>query len=152
LIHVYLLVVLAGLWCGNKRTYEFAEAMRGTLVNVCPVLARGDPADVKQLCRRADLLNSANFFQSNMIQGGDLETKWRQWITSESRKRLGTAICLIDALFPALLDHPAYLSHGDMILFVLPCDEQFWSAPTAKQWSNMLGLSPLPPSPFFASS
>ncbi|KAI5451120.1 hypothetical protein NCC49_001996 [Naganishia albida] len=137
LIHVYLLVVLAGLWCGNKRTYEFAEAMRGTLVN---------------LCRRADLLNSANFFQSSMIQGGDLETKWRQWITSESRKRLGTAICLIDALFPALLDHPAYLSHGDMILFVLPCDEQFWQAPSAKQWSNMLGLSPLPPSPFFASS
>ncbi|KAJ9094721.1 hypothetical protein QFC21_005879 [Naganishia friedmannii] len=123
LIHVYLLVVLAGLWCGNKRTYEFAEAMRGTLVN------------------------------SSMIHGGvDLETKWRHWITSESRKRLGTAICLIDALFPALLDHPAYLSHGDMILFVLPCDEQFWTAPTAKQWSNMLGLSPLPPSPFFASS
>lgn len=87
-----------------------------------------------------------------MIQGTDLETKWRQWITSESRKRLGTAICLIDALFPALLDHPAYLSHGDMILFVLPCDEEFWQAPTAKQWSNMLGLSPLPPSPFFASS
>ncbi|KAJ9108549.1 hypothetical protein QFC19_002265 [Naganishia cerealis] len=138
LIHVYLLVVLAGLWCGNKRTYEFAEAMRGTLVN---------------LCRRADLLNSASFFQSSMIHGGvDLETKWRHWITSESRKRLGTAICLIDALFPALLDHPAYLSHGDMILFVLPCDEQFWTAPTAKQWSNMLGLSPLPPSPFFASS
>ncbi|KAJ9121313.1 hypothetical protein QFC24_004649 [Naganishia onofrii] len=138
LIHVYWLVVLAGLWCGNKRTYEFAEAMRGTLVN---------------LCRRADLLNSASFFQSSMIHGGvDLETKWRHWITSESRKRLGTAICLIDALFPALLDHPAYLSHGDMILFVLPCDEQFWTAPTAKQWSNMLGLSPLPPSPFFASS
>jgi hypothetical protein len=126
--------------------------MRGTLVNVSSLAQPNRSTDPSQLCRRADLLNSANFFQSSMIQGANLETKWRQWITSESRKRLGTAICLIDALFPALLDHPAYLSHGDMILFVLPCDEEFWQAPTAKQWSNMLGLSPLPPSPFFASS
>lgn len=34
LIHVYLLVMLSGLLIGNKRTYELAEASRGTLINV----------------------------------------------------------------------------------------------------------------------
>jgi hypothetical protein len=34
LIHVTLLQCVAGLWSGNKRTFELTEAARGTLVNV----------------------------------------------------------------------------------------------------------------------
>lgn len=81
----------------------------------------------------------------------DLTTRWKQWISFESRKRLGTAICLLDTVFPALLDIPAYHSHRDMFNLAMPCDDQFWNAASAHSWSNLLGLSSMPPSPFFTS-
>lgn len=33
---------------------------------------------------------------------------------------------------------------------VFPCDDRYWEAPTANQWQSMLGMAPIPPSPFFA--
>lgn len=71
------------------------------------------------------------------------------WATLESRKRLGVAICLVDTIFPAVLDIPAYHSHGEMLKMALPCDEVYFAASTAKAWTNLLGSSSSPPCPFF---
>lgn len=152
-IHVYLLIVIAGLFIGNKRTYELAEASRGTLINVCRshdhaygyFLTRRAAI---QLCRRAELLNSTGSARE-LDATEDSPTRWKRWISFESRKRLGIAICLLDTIFPAFLDIPAYHSHRDMMHLAMPCDDQYWTAPTAHSWASMLGLSPVPPSPFF---
>ncbi len=45
LIHVYLLQCVAGLWSGNKRTFELVEAGRGALVNVSVSTAANSPLD-----------------------------------------------------------------------------------------------------------
>jgi hypothetical protein len=90
--------------------------------------------------------------QSRAGQAKDLEERWRRWAAAESRKRLGVCICLVDSVFPSLLDTPSYISQGEMPNLVLPCDERYWSATTAQQWNHSLGLAPIPPSPFFASA
>jgi hypothetical protein len=33
-----------------------------------------------------------------------------------------------------------------------PCDEDFWTAPSARHWRNLLGPAPVPPSPLFAAA
>jgi hypothetical protein len=103
-----------------------------------------------QLCRRADLLGatSVTVLESG-LKSGNPDERWRTWAALESRKRLGGAISLVDTIFPALLDIPAYHSHGEMLKTALPCDEIYFAAPTAKAWSNLLGSSPSPPCPFF---
>ncbi len=90
--------------------------------------------------------------QSRSIHFKDLEDRWKRWAAAESRKRLGVCICLVDAAFPSLLDTPSYISQGEMLNLVLPCDDRYWAAGSAQQWNQSLGLAPIPPSPFFASA
>ena len=80
---------------------------------------------------------------------GDPEQRWRKWVSFETRKRLGIAICLLDTIFPALLDSPAYLSHGDMLHLAMPCDSWYWEAATARTWTSMLGFANTPATPLF---
>lgn len=96
------------------------------------------------------LLNSVGLLQQRDDKQ-PLETRWRAWIALEERKRLGVAVCLVDTLFPCLFDLPAYSSLGDMVHTVLPCDDCYWEATSARAWSGLLGFSPIPPSPLFAS-
>lgn len=79
-----------------------------------------------------------------------LSVRWQTWIAAETRKRLGLAIFTFDALFPAFLDMPSYLSQGEMITTVLPCDDRFWRASNAQAWQAQLGVAPIPPAPYFA--
>jgi hypothetical protein len=146
--------MLSGLLIGNKRTYELAEASRGTLINVSLNISDKESSSHScyvsphQLCRRADLLGSVAT-HDNTRRGASSDERWKNWAALESRKRLGVAISLIDTIFPAVLDIPAYHSHGEMLKTALPCDEVFFTAPSAKSWTNLLGSSSSPPSPFF---
>jgi hypothetical protein len=54
-------------------------------------------------------------------------------------------------MFPAMLDTPAYISQGQMTGMVLPCDEVYWQATSARMWTDSLGIAGIPPSPLFAS-
>lgn len=79
-----------------------------------------------------------------------VQERWRIWTMSESKKRLGLSIFLLDSLFPALLDIPSYSSQGEMLATVLPCEDKFWHARSAQEWQGMLGVAPIPPSPYFS--
>lgn len=108
-----------------------------------------------QLCRRADLLNSSSSLRQLAPTdngGSDSSGRWLRWARAESRKRLGTCICLLDSMFPAMLDTPAYISQGQMTGMVLPCDEVYWQATSARMWTDSLGIAGIPPSPLFASA
>lgn len=59
---------------------------------------------------------------------------------------------LLDGFFPSLLQTPSYISQGELSNMVFPCDDRYWEASSPQQWQAMLGMAPLPPSPFFASS
>ena len=101
-----------------------------------------------QLCRRAELLDSVSS-SKHVTEIDDVEIRWKQWVSFESKKRLGIAICLLDTMFPAFLDIPAYHSNRDIMHLASPCEDHFWAADTAYNWSNMLGLSSMPPTPLF---
>ncbi|KAH8077061.1 fungal-specific transcription factor domain-containing protein [Filobasidium floriforme] len=140
LVHVSMLSCISGLLSGTKRSYEMAEAARGVLVT---------------LCRRADLLNSSSSLRQLALTdngGTDPSGRWLRWARAESRKRLGTCICLLDSMFPAMHDTPAYISQGQMTGVVLPCDEVYWQATSARMWTDSLGIAGIPPSPLFASA
>lgn len=100
------------------------------------------------MCRRADLLEGGN---QDMSRLDDADDRWRQWAEIESRKRLGLSCFIVDMMFPEFFDTSAYLSQGLMLTTLLPCDDRYWQAPTAMAWQSMLGVAPIPPSPYFAA-
>ncbi|ORY61054.1 fungal-specific transcription factor domain-domain-containing protein [Leucosporidium creatinivorum] len=129
IMHAGLLTCVSGLWSGNKRAFELAEIARGQLVN---------------LCRRGRLFDRPAIGRADGLG-------WTAWAAVESRKRLGACIMLLDGFFPSLLHTPSYISQGELSNMVFPCDERYWQATSAQQWQAMLGMAPIPPSPFFAS-
>lgn len=134
IIYAFLLVCHTGLWCGNNRSYELAESLRGSVVN---------------LCRRKGFGN--NFSQipilnQDTVAPKDLEVRWREWVSDESQKRLCWAVYMLDCQFPTLLNLPSTISRSELSALQCPCDEEFWQAPSARHWKRLLGPASVPPS------
>lgn len=134
IIYALLLVCHAGLWCGNNRSYEHAETLRGSVVDLCR--RRGFGNDFS----RTPVLNQ------DIVEAKHLEVRWREWISDESRKRLCWAVYMLDCQFPTLLNLPSTISRGELSALECPCDEEFWKAPSARHWKRLLGPASVPPS------
>ncbi|KAL4862364.1 fungal-specific transcription factor domain-containing protein [Aspergillus spectabilis] len=136
---VYALALLcyAGLWCGNKRLFELAENLRGTVVTYARHIQRSELAVAQEDEQR---------------HGTDLEGQWQLWIQRESRKRLSWCIYALDCTFPCLLYLPTSLSLAEFMSKECPCDEEYWHASTAYSWKSLLGSASVPPSRTFISA
>lgn len=139
-LHIYAvsLVLFMGLWCGNKRAFELAEALQAVMVTYVRHLPDDDHHDV---ARQA--------FRSPMPRDHALQSKWRTWIRSESIKRLRWFVYALDSQFSSLLGLNSLLTTADVRKWEMPCDEDFWMAPTPRSWKNLLGSSPQPSCPIF---
>jgi hypothetical protein len=139
LTYIYALTLSchAGLWCGNKRIFEFAEVMRGTIVSHS---------------RRNDFWKPRDVQSSTSQKKMDLDTEWRNWIREESAKRLCWVIYTVDAQSPSLLNLPSTISASELSDLGCPCDDEFWLAPTARHWKRLLGPASVPPSRSFATA
>lgn len=133
-IYTMLLVSYTGVWCGNKRAFEFGEAMRGSVVTHCRRLGFG----------RCSLDDNS--------QRKDPDTRWKAWIRMETQKRLCWAVYMLDSQFPGLLNLPATMSSSEVSDLELPCDEEFWVARTATYWTRLVGSMIQPLSRSFASA
>ncbi|KAL6411615.1 C2H2 type zinc finger domain protein [Ilyonectria robusta] len=132
-IYAYALICYTGLWCGNKGAFEIAEALRGTLVTYI---------------RRLPKVQDAMAQVPNLSK--DPKSQWMYWIAAESRRRLMWFVFTLDGQFPALLNMKSMMSLAEVARWKCPCDDEFWTAPTARIWKNLLGLASLPPAPTFA--
>ncbi|KAH7120367.1 fungal-specific transcription factor domain-containing protein [Dactylonectria estremocensis] len=132
-IYAYALICYAGLWCGNKRAFELAEALRGALVTY-----------IRRLPNVQDMVPLSN-------SSKDAKFQWTNWIAAESRRRLMWFVFSLDGQFPALLNMKSMMSLVEIARWQCPCDDEFWTAPTARIWKNLLGLASLPPAPTFTS-
>ncbi|KFY47536.1 hypothetical protein V496_10598 [Pseudogymnoascus sp. VKM F-4515 (FW-2607)] len=134
IIYTFLLLCHTGLWWGNNRSYELAESLRGSVVD---------------LCRRKgfsnDFRRTSNLNQDTVAANG-LEIRWRDWVIDESQKRLCWAVYMLDCQFPTLLNLPSTISRGELSRLECPCDEEFWQAPSARHWKRLLGPASVPPS------
>ncbi|KAH7153567.1 fungal-specific transcription factor domain-containing protein [Dactylonectria macrodidyma] len=131
-IYAYALICYTGLWCGNKRAFELAEALRGALVTY-----------IRRLPKVQDTVSLPDSFK-------DSKSQWTHWIAAESRRRLMWFVFGLDGQFPALLNMKSMISLVEVARWQCPCDDEFWTAPTARIWKNLLGLASLPPAPTFA--
>ncbi|TKX19298.1 fungal specific transcription factor domain-containing protein 65 [Elsinoe australis] len=132
-IYSGFLICFTGIWCGNKRAFELAEALRGQIVTYIRKL--GAPSS-----------------RSDTTAGGALNDQWRQWIHDESLKRLQWLIYQLDAQFPTLLHILPMMSLTEILDWSCPCDDEFWSASSARHWKSLLGPASIPPSKSFSAA
>ncbi|KFY06617.1 hypothetical protein V492_07908 [Pseudogymnoascus sp. VKM F-4246] len=140
IIYAFLLVCHTGLWSGNNRSYEFAESLRGSVVNLCR--RKGFSNDLSQ----------APTPNQDTVEAKGLEVRWREWISDESQKRLCWAVYMLDCQFPTLLNLPSTISRSELSALECPCDEEFWLAPSARHWKRLLGPASVPPSISFITA
>ncbi|KAH1583282.1 hypothetical protein KXX17_000169 [Aspergillus fumigatus] len=117
-----LFLCVSGVWSGHKSAFEFAEGARGILVTACRATR---PMRVKLL------------------------DTWTSWIQLEQRKRLGLAIYMFDLQFPALFHNQPYISKGETVNLVLPCEAAFWEAKSPEAWKVLLGPAEIPSAMYF---
>jgi len=141
IIFAEALVCHAGLWCGNKRAFELAEVVRSMAVKH---------------------VRSAQFWRGNakpddhekseFSTRSEFKAQWKNWIAKEAQKRLFWVIYALDAQFAGLMYLPATFAIGEVRNLCCPCDDEFWSAQTARVWKSLLGDATVPPSRTFSAA
>ena len=61
-------------------------------------------------------------------------------------------IYALDAQFDGLMYLPATFAIGEVRNLCCPCDDEFWSAQTARHWKSLLGDASVPPSRAFSAT
>lgn len=130
-IYTCALVCYMGLWCGNKRAFELAEALRAAVVTY----TRRMPFESEESHRAGT---------SSVLQ-----FQWHEWIASESCKRLRWFVFMLDSQFFTILGMSGMMTLADVRKWECPCDEEFWDASTAKAWKNLMGSASKPSCPVF---
>ncbi|KAH0284061.1 hypothetical protein KCU62_g8586, partial [Aureobasidium sp. EXF-3399] len=124
------LIRYAGIWCGNKRAFELAEAL-----------------SVVAWTRR--LPNHTPATEGNRTGDQDV---WLNWIRIESLKRLKWTVFMFDFQISLLTNTPPNMSLSEVFDWECPCDDEYWTAPTARQCKLLLGSAVVPPSKSFAAA
>ena len=135
------LCTLTATWSGRQAAYCRAELDRGVLALAC----RNNHLLVSRV---ADPIAAVSTPRSSASQASDLEAKWLRWVDAETRKRLGICIYLLDCQYSALFQRQPYISKAETTRLALPCESRYWSAPSARAWTMMLGPAPTPPSAY----
>ncbi|GFF40321.1 hypothetical protein IFM58399_05887 [Aspergillus lentulus] len=134
-----LFLCVSGAWSGHKSAFEFAEGARGILVTACRRCRLLD-------CRPKPLVTDAGATRPMRVK---LLDTWMAWIELEQRKRLGLAIHMFDLQFPALFHNQPYISKGETVNLVLPCEAAFWEAKSPEAWKVLLGPAEIPSAMYF---
>ncbi|OAL52637.1 hypothetical protein IQ07DRAFT_678581 [Pyrenochaeta sp. DS3sAY3a] len=139
-IFALLLLCWLAIQSGHKTAFARAESDRGLLVLACRRRRLLDCRSVapKKACTR--------------VHNSGISKAWHDWVQMEQLKRLGLSIWLFDCQFAALLNTQAYISKSEAINAVFPCDESFWTAPSANRWKLLLGPSEMPPGTYFLTT
>ena len=119
-----LLQLKIGLWSGDSRKMELAEGFQAVLVT---------------MARRAGLFRRGTYERIVPYpddQGDILQTKWRQWVKQESRKRFALHLFRHDLEASVSLLSSPLISYAELYL-PLPESEKLWHAPTAEQWKAL---------------
>ena len=135
------LCTMSATWSGRQAAYCRAELDRGVLALTC----RNNHLLVSRLTEPVVAVSTP---RSSTSQASDLELRWLRWVDTERRKRLGICIYLLDCQYSALLQRQPYISKAETTQLALPCEPRYWSAPSARAWTMMLGPALTPPSAY----
>lgn len=126
------LIYYAGIWCGNKRAFELAEALRGSVV-----------AWTRRLSNQKPAVEDAKV--------GEREV-WLNWSRNEQLKRLRWTVYMFDCQTSSLTNTGPNMSLSEVFGWDCPCDDEYWVASTARQCKLLLGSAVVPPSKSFAAA
>ncbi|KAF7196343.1 Nicotinate catabolism cluster-specific transcription factor [Pseudocercospora fuligena] len=128
-VYAAALICYAGIWCGNKRAYELAEAMRGSVVTWLRRLIGHHGQTITDARNEND----------------ELVDVWHAWAREDSLKRLQWMVFMLDFQYASLHNMPAMMSLTEVQAWDCPCDCEYWEAASAKQWKTLLGRANMPP-------
>ncbi|UZJ53732.1 hypothetical protein CBS101457_003052 [Exobasidium rhododendri] len=127
----WLLQQIFGIGSGDKRLNKLAERNRGGIVTAV---------------RRLGLLSQSNDPSLSGMPGTEkggekadddpsstLQSKWKSWIASETRLRLGWFVYLYDQKFSTYLDVAPMFRYTE-INAPMPCHVDLWNANSAEAW------------------
>jgi hypothetical protein len=146
IIYALALTCFMGLWCGNKRAFELAEALRASVVTYTRRLP-GMGSELHHGHRSAAQAIIGSTPSSDRDE--TVRTRWTRWVTAEGRKRLCWFIYTLDSQFVSVLGMSGMMTLAETRRWECPCDEGFWNAPTARSWKNLLGSASEPPCPVY---
>lgn len=135
-IYAASLICYAGLWCGNKRAFELADALRGNVV----VWMRRMPSHNEPKC-----------LDSKTLDRGLHET-WTDWAKHESLTRLRWMTYILDCQFSSLMSVLPSMAITETLSWNCPCDDEYWTATSARCCQLLLGNAGVPPSISFAAA
>lgn len=116
-----LLQLKIALWSGDSRKMELAEGFQQVLVTMA---RRGG------FFRRGTYERIMPYVEDHAEA---LETKWRQWVKQESRKRFALHLFRHDLEASVSLLSSPLMSYAELYL-PLPESEALWHSPSAEQW------------------
>jgi hypothetical protein len=131
-IYSSALICYAGIWNGNKRAFELAEALRGNVVAWARRLSTPTPVPM-------------GYHDRN-------QTIWLNWARGESLKRLRWTIYALDCQISSLMNTAPSMTLGEVLDWDCPCDDEYWTASTAQRCKLLLGDAIVPPSKSFAAA
>jgi len=134
-IYSAALICYSGLWCGNKRAFELAEALRGSVT----AWVRRLPTNIHRGTGPLEL-------------GNDAADTWRQWIRQESLRRLKWLVYALDCQYACLMNATPSMTIAEVLDWDCPCDDDYWTAPSANRLKLLLGGAIVPPSKAFAAA
>ncbi|KFA77510.1 hypothetical protein S40288_04249 [Stachybotrys chartarum IBT 40288] len=137
LVQAMLLNVVYGHNCGEKTASDIASTHCAALVSL---------AQAADLLRpeRAEPSDNGNVRMENDGSWGvpgetDMHTDWLRWKAVEERKRTLFIIFILSSMLVAAYNHPPALTNTEIFLD-LPCDEDFFSAGSARVFSAKGGI------------
>jgi len=171
LVQAMLLNVIFGLQCGDRMAGEVAQSHVSTLVQLARAANLTRPTSMptansyQQQQEDADIqmadLELSPFGGSMGSDGwsglgikveADENVEWSNWVLAEERKRTLFAVHFLSSLLVAAHNQDPKLVTSEIRLD-LPCSEEFWTATTAKVWSQKGGyMAATQSSPNFAAA
>jgi hypothetical protein len=136
LVQAMLLNVIYGHYCGDKTAADIASNHCAALVSLARAAELAHPATNQDTF--ADVKDEKDI---NMEDGSspfhghtNVHMQWLKWKEAEERKRTLFAIFILSSLLVIAYNQTPAITNSE-ILLALPCDEELWTADSAREWA-----------------
>ncbi|THW40497.1 hypothetical protein D6D21_06797 [Aureobasidium pullulans] len=141
LVQAMLLNVIYGHYCGDKTAADIASNHCAALVSLARAAELAQPStnqehssDIKEEKQDVHMDDGSSPFQGHT----NVHMNWLKWKEAEERKRTLFAIFILSSLLVIAYNQTPAITNSE-ILLSLPCDEELWTADSAREWASRGG-------------
>lgn len=138
LVQAMLLNVIYGHYCGDKTAADIASNHCAALVSLARAAELAQPSSVEQdgYTEFRDEKQDIKMEDASSPYHGhtNVHLQWLKWKEAEERKRTLFAIFILSSLLVIAYNQTPAITNSE-ILLALPCDEELWTADSAREWA-----------------